>query len=103
MLSSQEIIKARKYLNGRDAEFAKLFKALSDVNRCKIFRVLTIKPRLSVSSTAKVLNISLPLASQHLKILLLNGLLKKEKQGLKVYYELNWDKSVVTSLVKVIK
>ncbi len=103
MLSEQEIKKVRKYLNGRDAEFADIFKTLSDPNRCKIFRTLASELRLSVGDTAKVLNISLSLASQHLKILLQNGLLKKEKQGRTVYYELKQNTPIVSSILKAIK
>jgi DNA-binding transcriptional ArsR family regulator len=103
MLSEQEIKKVRKYLNGRDEEFARIFKMFSDPNRCKIFRTLAKERRLSVGDSAKVLDISLSLASQHLKILLRHGLLKKEKLGRSVYYELNRKAHVVTSILKAIK
>lgn len=103
MLSEQEIKKVRKYLNGRDKEFAGIFKTLSDPNRCKIFRTLASENRLSVSDTAKVLDISLSLASQHLKTLFQNGLLKKEKEGKSVYYELKHDTPIVSSILKAIK
>ena len=103
MLSEQEIKKVRKYLNGRDKEFAEIFKTLSDPNRCKIFRTLAAEGRLSVGDTAKVLNISLSLASQHLKILLQSGLLTKQKQGRSVYYKLKQNNKIVSSILKAIK
>jgi DNA-binding transcriptional ArsR family regulator len=103
MLSTQKIVKVRKYLNSKDTKLTLIFKTLSDVNRCKMFWMLATEHRMSVSSAAKVLKISLPLASQHLKILLQNGLLKKEKLGQKVYYELQRNNPVVPALIKVIK
>jgi DNA-binding transcriptional ArsR family regulator len=103
MLSNQEIIKKRKFLDGKDVEIAKIFKTLSDPNRCKIFSILSTEPQLSVSTTADVLNISLPLASQHLKILLESGLLDKEKFGQQVFYKLKLDTPIVRSTLETIK
>ena len=103
MLSDQKVKKITKYLNDKNIEFTDIFKALSDKNRCKIFIALAVEPRLTVSSTAKVVDISLPLASQHLKTLLHNRLVKKEKFGPKVYYELNRDERMVRSILKIIK
>lgn len=103
MITNQKAVKVRKYLGKKNIKLTLVFKTLSYVNRCKIFWMLATEDRISVSSAAKVLNISLPLASQHLKILLQNGLLKKEKLGQKVYYELNRDNPVVDPLIKVVK
>ncbi len=105
MLSSQEIKKVQSYLEDGDVDTAltKIFKSLSDINRCKIFRMLAVQPQLSVSSVAKVLNISTPLASQHLKILMQNGLLTKEKVGIRVYYKLKDKNPIIATILKVIK
>jgi DNA-binding transcriptional ArsR family regulator len=65
--------------------------------------MLATEHRISVSSVAKVLNISVPLASQHLKILLQNGLLEKEKLGQRAYYQLKRNNPIVGSIIKVIK
>lgn len=103
MISNQKAEKVRKYLEKKNIKLTLIFKTLSEVNRCKIFWMLATEDKMSVSSAAKVLNISLPLASQHLKILLQNGLLKKEKLGQKVYYELNRSNPFVDPLIKVVK
>jgi len=103
MLSNQKIINVRKYLSSKDIKLTLVFKTLSDPNRCKIFWMLATEHRISVSSVAKVLNISVPLASQHLKILLQNGLLEKEKLGQRTYYQLKRTNPIVDSIIKVIK
>ncbi|MFA5991377.1 MAG: metalloregulator ArsR/SmtB family transcription factor [Candidatus Doudnabacteria bacterium] len=103
MISNQKAEKVRKYLEKKNIKLTLIFKTLSEVNRCKIFWMLVTEEKMSVSSAAKVLNISLPLASQHLKILLQNGLLKKEKLGQKVYYELNRENPFVKPLIEVVK
>lgn len=103
MLSNQEIREVKNYLNHKDMDFVGIFKTLSDTNRCKIFIALTDGSTISVGIVAKVLNISMPLASQHLKILLHSGLIKKEKVGQKVYYKLERNNSVLNSIIKVVK
>jgi len=103
MISSQKIVKIRKYLSSKDIKLTLVFKTLSDQNRCKIFWMLATEHRISVSSVAKVLNISVPLTSQHLKILLQNGLLEKEKLGQKTYYQLKRDNPIVETIIKVLK
>ncbi len=103
MISNQKAEKVRKYLEKKNIKLTLIFKTLSEVNRCKIFWMLATEDKMSVSSAAKVLNISLPLASQHLKILLQNGLLEKEKKGQEVYYQLNRENPFVAPLIKVVK
>lgn len=103
MLSNAQIVKLKKQLATKNLELTQVFKTLSEPNRCKIFWMFATENLISVGTTAKVLDISLPLASQHLKTLLLNGLLKKEKRGKKVYYELKRKDPVVKTLIKLIK
>jgi DNA-binding transcriptional ArsR family regulator len=103
MLSNQEIAKVRKYLGGRDEDLAELFKVLSEPNRCKMFRAIAKHERLAVSDAAHILDISLPLASQHLKVLLQGELLTKAKQGQTVHYSLNKKNPVVQSILKAIQ
>jgi DNA-binding transcriptional ArsR family regulator len=53
-----------------------------------------------VSDIAKILKISIPLASQHLKILEQGDMLIKEKIGQKVYYKLKGDNKIAKSISK---
>ena len=95
MLTESEIQKNRKIFNETDLTMATAFKVLSDVNRYRIFRILSKQPKLSVSSIALILDISLPLASQHIKILTNANLLQKERVGKKVFTKLEQDNPFV--------
>jgi DNA-binding transcriptional ArsR family regulator len=86
MLTDKQITKIRDAFNGIHQRA--IFKILGDTNRYRIFEMLGKHERLTVGDIAKVLKISIPLASQHLKILEQGKMLQKEKVGQKVYYKL---------------
>jgi len=96
MLTDKQINKIRKAFNGTDQRA--IFKILGDTNRYRIFEMLGKQPRISVSDIAKILKISIPLASQHLKILAQAKILQKEKLGQKVYYKLRADNRIARSI-----
>ncbi len=75
----------------------KLSKAFSDQNRVKILKMLSDGPK-NVSTVADHLNVEENLASHHLRVLFSLGLLKNNKKGRQVYYDLNKAK-----IVKVLK
>jgi len=100
MLTGKQITKIRKAFNGTDQRV--IFKILGDTNRYRIFEMLGNEPRLSVSDMAKVLQISIPLASQHLKILEQGDMLVKEKLGQKVFYKLKTNNRIAHSITKEI-
>lgn len=103
MLSEKEIRENRKIFSETDKSMAAAFKVLSDVNRFRIFRILAQQPKISVSSVAKILEISLPLASQHLKVLAQANLLQKEREGKKIYTKLEYGNPFVQAIVKTIQ
>lgn len=103
MLSKKEIQINRKLFSETDKIMAAAFKVLSDVNRYRIFRILVEQPKLSVSAIAQILDISLPLASQHLKILERANLLQKERNGKKVFPKLEHGNPFVRAVVKTIE
>ena len=98
MLTDKRINKIRKAFNGTDQRA--IFKILGDTNRYRIFEMLGKEPQLAVSDIAKILAISIPLASQHLKILEQAKMLEKEKQGQKVYYKLRIDNKIARAITK---
>jgi DNA-binding transcriptional ArsR family regulator len=100
MLTDKQINKIRKAFNGTDQRA--IFKILGDTNRYRIFQMLGKQPKLAVGDIAKVLKVSIPLASQHLKILEQGNMLKKEKQGQKVYYKLKTDNLIAHVITKEI-
>ena len=100
MLTNKQITKIRKNFNGTDQRV--IFKILGDTNRYRIFEMLGKHSRLAVGDMAKILKISVPLASQHLKILEQGNMLLKERQGQKVYYKLNVNNLIAHSITKEI-
>lgn len=103
MLTKKEIQKNRKIFSETDKTMAATFKVLSDVNRYRIFRILVEQPTLSVSSIAQILEISLPLASQHIRILEHANLLQKERKGKKIFPKLQESNPFVQAAIKAIK
>jgi len=98
MLTDKQISKIRKTFNGIGQRA--IFKILGDTNRYRIFEMLVKHPQLTVSDIAKILKISVPLSSQHLKILEQGKMLQKEKHGQKVYYQLKADNKIAQSIIK---
>jgi DNA-binding transcriptional ArsR family regulator len=96
MLTDKQINKIRKAFNGTDQRA--IFKILGDTNRYRIFEMLGKQPKISVSDIAKILKISVPLASQHLKILEQANMLEKEKKGQKVFYKLTSNNRIARSI-----
>jgi DNA-binding transcriptional ArsR family regulator len=102
MLTSIDIQKNRKLFSENDENITATFKALSDLNRYRIFRILVQQPKLSVSSIALILDISLPLASQHIKVLTNANLLQKERRGKQIFPKLEHDNPFVKGIIKTI-
>ncbi len=100
MLGEKQISKIRKSFNGADQRI--VFKALADTNRYRIFQMLHMLPQLAVSEMAKILEISIPLTSQHLKVLENAKILQKERDGQKIYYRLMDSNKIVQSITKII-
>ena len=68
---------------------AELFKALGDLTRLKILKIIASKGNRScVGAVAYNLSISQPAVSQHLKILKNAGLVISEKIGYHVHYSI---------------
>jgi len=103
MLSKKEIASNRKVLSDVDRTMAAAFKVLSDVNRYRIFRILAQQPKLAVSDIALILGISLPLASQHIRVLERANLLQKERIGKKIVPRLEHGNPLVQVVAKTIQ
>lgn len=103
MLDAREITKLRGLMKGEDARLPIVFSALSDANRCLIFRSFLKRERLCVSDIAKTFKISMSLASQHLKVLEITGLLRREKEGRTVYYSPRTDDELVRTIIEAVK
>ena len=69
---------------------ARICKVLSVPNRLKILETLKVSS-LCVNALAKELGLTAPAVSQHLRILRDADLIRPEKRGYYVHYELDWD------------
>ncbi|HET9722064.1 MAG TPA: metalloregulator ArsR/SmtB family transcription factor [Candidatus Saccharimonadales bacterium] len=103
MLTPAERVRLKKIVSEDNQRLAEVFDTIGDANRCQLFRLVARSHRLNVTEAAKVLRLSVPLASQHLKILEKNGLLIRHKLGREVFYGINQTDSLVTAIVKVIQ
>lgn len=100
MLSEREIRTFNTLVAPDDKRLAIIFKALSDPKRCRIYRLLLKRSELRVSDIARIMRISLPSASQHLKILEITGLLRKERAGKAMLFKIHKDDQIVAALIK---
>lgn len=104
MLTPQEHARLERYINGIDVtRLTESFNALGETNRCLIFRALLKNGAVRVGDLARVVNISDPLASQHLKILLQAELVTKQRDGKNVYYRANRANPLVGALRKAVE
>ncbi len=104
MLSEQELAKFNKLLQKQDDRLPIIFNTLGDPNRCKIFR-LFLKDKatsLCVSDIAKLLKVSIPAISQHLKILQITGLVTRERRGKQVYFKVCQGDKLIDTLIKAV-
>ncbi len=72
-------------------KMAEVYKAMGDVNRLIIINILASREvdKVSVTDLAKMLGITQPAASQHLKVLRHIGILDARKEGNYTYYTFN--------------
>ncbi|MDQ3065043.1 MAG: metalloregulator ArsR/SmtB family transcription factor [bacterium] len=104
MLTNTEQENLEQYIQGIDvSRIAIAFDALGDSYRCLIFRALLKAQDVTVGQLARVVGISVSLASQHLKVLLQAGLVDKTKSGTRVYYQVNKQDDTVKAITKAVE
>ena len=104
MLPQKQILKLRKIFSNTNhgSEQQMIFKILGDDNRYRIFELLTKQQHLTVSDVAKILKISIPLASQHVKSMFLANMIKKDRRGQKIDFYLVRTNPIIESIIKEI-
>lgn len=105
MLSKTELKKLKKLVDWNDEKIPAFFQSLSDPNRCRILRLLikTGRQNFSVSDIAKLLAVSIPTASEHLRILERGGALRRKRLKQQISYEIKDDDPLIKSIISVIK
>ncbi len=78
-------------MNNTIIKMAELFKALGDVSRLKIIKILASHESntFCVSQIAEMLGITQPAVSQHMSVLKKVGLLNCEQNGKKMFYSID--------------
>lgn len=102
MFSQESIEEIRKNIIGEDSRIPLIFKVLSDTRRFYILRLLSIQHGLCVTDMARIFNISLPAASRQLKILEMANLVRSEKMGKILCYEIRSEDSIVKLFLPLI-
>lgn len=101
-LSPEELLARRRVLKKETLHLAHLFKILCDANRYRIFFLLAHETPLSLGDVARILQISNPLTSQHVKILVHARLVRKHRVGKHVYLCLDRRGQGVSSLLRAV-
>lgn len=103
MLNKKQIANMKKYVvsTTEGERFPLIFNALGDRGRFRIFKLLTERNDLCVTDIANVFGISVPAASQQLRVLEMTGLVRKERIGQTICYEVKIDNSLVKVLTKI--
>jgi len=105
MLSKKDIGKVRKNVIQEDAEdrIPFMFQALADTTRLKIFRLLAKQDDLCVTDIAKIFNLSTPAISYQMRMLEMVGIVKKERMGKMICYELKKEDPLVKKMMRIVK
>lgn len=106
MLNKKQIENLKKRITahkGQQNIVQPIFDALSDPTRFRMFQLFLECKELCVTDVAEIFDISVPAASQQLKILDTAGLLKKERMGQMICYMAKRDSPHIRSLINVLK
>lgn len=104
MLDKKQIANIKKDINesrvAEDERLPIIFSALGDRGRFRIFRLLTERCDVCVTDVANIFSMSVPAASQQLRVLEMIGLVRKERVGQTICYEVKSDDWLVKLLMK---
>lgn len=102
MLTAIERNNLKKHVSEDNERLVAIFDTLSDANRCKLFRLVASRPGVNVTEASDTLSLSVPLASQHFKVLLRSNLVSRSKQGREVFYSVNSQDPIVKAILAAI-
>jgi len=102
MLTRSQVQKISKALESGKNEMLVIFSALSDEGRMRIFEILIKHGGLCVTDIARIINVSVPAASQQLKVMELSGLVKRDRDGQMICYCVARDKEKIRQIIRLI-
>lgn len=90
-------------LSTNDDRFIQAMQLLGDETRYKMFKVLLEGQSPCVSEISAMLGVSVSAVSQQFKMFELSGLVKRNRHGQKICYQLSLNDPVIASLAQLIK
>ena len=102
MLTKEDAQKMQRALDHEDTGVAAVFSALGDRSRFRIFKLLMKHHGLCVTDIATVLGITVPAASQQLKLLESSGLVEPERDGQMICYRIRTSDPIVKTVMKTV-
>lgn len=101
MLNKKQINSIKKAIKSKDERMPIILGVLGDQGRFYIFKILMEYKDICVTDIAAILGITLSAASQQLRVLERIGLVRKERMGKMICYEVRDDDPIVKSLRKL--
>lgn len=85
------------------SKLVRVFGALADNTRIKLIDLLQERKNICVSELADELGISVSAVSQQMRILEMTGLVRRERMGQRICYQLNSDDRLAREVISFIK
>lgn len=83
-------------------ELRYIFYSLSDTTRLRIVELLEQYENICVSELAEALDVSSAAVSQHMRILELSGIIRRERHGQKTCYQLQTEDPIIQDVLAII-
>lgn len=99
MRTASQLKTLQKSIASHRADLPKIFNALGDERRYRIFCLLLESHDLCVSELASIFRISIPAVSQQLKLLESAGLVQNDRMGQMSCYKVSIDDPVVKAVI----
>lgn len=101
MLTKDQINTIKKEVSEENDRMPVVLGVLGDPGRFRIFKILMEHHDICVTDVASILEITVSAASQQLRVLERIGLVRKERMGQMICYEVRDDDPIVKSLCKL--
>lgn len=102
MLSYTETKNLQQNIIEESSTFYNVFRALGDKTRFQIFSLLVKEKEICVTDVASIFSISLPAASYQLKTLETAGLVRRERMGQMICYEVKNQSLTVQLIIRLL-
>ncbi|MDP3900056.1 MAG: metalloregulator ArsR/SmtB family transcription factor [bacterium] len=97
-----DLKKLKENLTEKDEQLIRMFDALGDESRYRIFKLLMQDKKICVSELAEILKISVSAVSQQLRILEMRKLVNHERNGQMMCYQVRQNDEFVKCILGLI-